>query len=97
MSTKPPFRNGPNRKRKRAELRERRFREQDGRCHLCGEPMTLVRSGKSSGKRFASFDHEVPKSSGGTAHPSNLKLAHRACNSARNDRTANAPSPEMLT
>lgn len=46
--------------------------ERDGGiCHLCGKP----------GADTA--DHVTPKASGGSDDPSNLRAAHRACNSAK--------------
>lgn len=76
-----PFTNQPE---QRDELREKLFVQQNGLCHLCGKPMTLSRENrKRAPKSFASFDHLVPKSAGGTSYWTNLKLAHRSCNSAR--------------
>lgn len=45
-----------------------------GICHLCGQP------------RADTADHIVPRSKGGDNHPSNLRAAHRSCNSARGNR-----------
>lgn len=42
-----------------------------GICHICGLP----------GADTA--DHLIPRSKGGTNHPSNLAAAHRACNSRK--------------
>lgn len=67
---------------RRHALRKRIFEEQKGLCWLCGEPMLL--DGRSP--KFASFDHVIPKSEGGTTYHTNLKLAHRKCNSARNHK-----------
>lgn len=74
---------------KRETLRRVLFDQQSGLCWLCGKLMTLERGkyGKP-GRNFASFDHVVPKANGGTTHHTNLKLAHRKCNSARNHRSA---------
>lgn len=59
--------------------------ERDGwRCHLCGE-----RVGKTLAwphPRSASLDHVVPLSKGGAHDPVNVRLAHLACNTAKNDR-----------
>lgn len=79
-----PFTNNPD---KRDELRLKLFVQQNGLCHLCGEPMTLERKDRlRAPKNFASFDHLTPKSEGGTSYYTNLKLAHRSCNSARQSR-----------
>ena len=83
MSSKPHRHN----RKARERLRRRMFICQSGLCHLCGELLTLKRGGGSNvGNRFATFDHVIPHAFGGTAHVKNLKLAHRACNSARNAR-----------
>ncbi len=59
--------------------------------------MSLQRGRESKvGRLFATFDHVIPHSQGGTAYYTNLKLAHRACNSARNDRpTPDASGPAI--
>lgn len=68
----------------REKLRRKLFEEQDGLCWLCNEPMTLERGDyENPNRRFASFDHVIPKHNGGTAYYTNLKLAHRSCNSIR--------------
>lgn len=41
-----------------------------GICWICGEPGANTR------------DHVIPLHLGGTNHPSNIRPAHRACNSA---------------
>lgn len=76
----------PKNTEKREQLRKRLFERQDGLCHLCGGPMTLLRKRHNVGRFFATFDHVLPRSDGGTAHISNLKLAHRKCNNARNSK-----------
>lgn len=81
-----PFR-GTNKRGKRDRFRERLFQQQNGLCHICGEPMTLERGrGSNVGRLFATFDHVLPHALGGTAHYTNIKLAHRKCNNARNER-----------
>lgn len=77
----------PKNTEKRELLRKRLFERQEGLCHLCGGPMTLLRKRSAIGRFFATFDHVVPRSEGGTAHVSNLKLAHRTCNNARNSKS----------
>lgn len=47
----------------------------DGVCHLCGQPGADT------------LDHLVPLSKGGTNDPSNLRPAHRACNSRKGNST----------
>lgn len=41
-------------------------------CALCRNPITDLKE--------AELDHRVPLSKGGSDDPSNLQLAHRACN-----------------
>jgi 5-methylcytosine-specific restriction endonuclease McrA len=56
------------------------------RCHLCRRKVdpTLPYQHRMAGTR----DHLVPVSEGGDDTPANLRLAHRACNSARGTRGA---------
>jgi 5-methylcytosine-specific restriction endonuclease McrA len=52
-------------------------------CHLCGEsidPKLLVGDGR------ATIDHLLPRSLGGTARLSNVKLAHKRCNTKRGNQ-----------
>jgi hypothetical protein len=74
----------------REKLRQQKFDEQNGRCWLCGLPMTMKRAlrGDNGGPQFATFDHIKPQSKGGTWHASNLKLAHQRCNSGRGNQDA---------
>ena len=59
--------------------------ERDGGiCHICGEPVP-PHYDKNSGDGW-SMDHVVPISRGGTHTWDNVKLAHRRCNSKKNDR-----------
>ena len=69
---------------RREDLRKQIFEKQNGLCWLCGKVMTLELppSGRPN-RTYATFDHVRPKSDGGTTYFTNLKLAHRACNSAR--------------
>lgn len=52
--------------------------DRDGwRCHLCARKVTT---------QDATADHLIPQSQGGSGAPSNLRLAHRRCNSKRGAR-----------
>ena len=56
--------------------------ERDGfACWLCGGPVDM--SADPCSDMFASLDHVVPRSRGGSDDPSNLRCAHRLCNSLR--------------
>lgn len=86
--SKRPLRQGGLFERREA-LRAELFARQRGLCHLCGKEMTLERNRydkRGVSRQFATFDHVIPHSEGGTTHVSNLKLAHRGCNNARNSK-----------
>lgn len=69
-------------KRGRLEIYER-----DGRtCQLCGEPVDLTLPWTD--RWSATLDHIVPYSLGGSDDESNLRLAHRSCNSRRGVKAA---------
>lgn len=53
-------------------------------CWLCGTPGA------------DSADHVIPRSKGGTDKQTNLRPAHRQCNSARNNRDPFRPDPAHL-
>lgn len=61
----------------RAAYRDPEYRAavRGGLCHLCGEPDADT------------LDHVIPLIAGGTNHYSNLRPAHRACNSSKGART----------
>lgn len=69
--------------------RHRMFEGQRGLCHLCGEAMLLEVA--QDHPEFATYDHLLPASAGGTKAASNIRLAHRRCNMAR----GNAPIEEL--
>jgi 5-methylcytosine-specific restriction endonuclease McrA len=60
--------------------------QRDGnKCHICGLPCDF----RTVDKKLAitaTRDHITPKSKGGKAHLSNLKLAHSYCNAKRGDQ-----------
>lgn len=60
--------------------------ERDGwACHLCGDP--VARDVPSvTHPLAASLDHIIPQRLGGSHDPTNLKTAHRGCNSSRQDK-----------
>ena len=56
----------------------------DHRCPLCG--VTMVNKGKSDVANFATIDHIIPKSRGGTGNFENLRLICRKCNNKRGNK-----------
>jgi 5-methylcytosine-specific restriction endonuclease McrA len=50
-------------------------------CHVCGGAVDM--SLPFNDGMAATRDHIIPRSAGGSHDPSNLKLAHRSCNSRR--------------
>ncbi|WP_394163393.1 HNH endonuclease [Galactobacter valiniphilus] len=51
-------------------------------CHLCG--LLVVIEGNAASNAYATLDHLIPYSDGGTDTLDNLLTAHAWCNSARN-------------
>ena len=54
-----------------------------GACHLCGEQVDLR---NENGPRYATVDHILPLSKGGTDALANLALAHASCNQRKGAR-----------
>jgi 5-methylcytosine-specific restriction endonuclease McrA len=54
------------------------------RCHLCGRAVNPALSGAHA--RGPTIDHLVPVSQGGSDEPTNVRLAHRECNTRRGVR-----------
>ena len=57
-------------------------------CHICRLPVRLLTLAVGPGS--ATADHVVPRSKGGRAAMTNMKLAHKFCNSLRGDRELTA-------
>jgi len=53
-------------------------------CPLCG--VKMVNRGKCDLPNFATIDHIVPKSRGGTSNIENLRLICRKCNNKRGNQ-----------
>lgn len=53
-------------------------------CHICGQPIDYTL--KSPDPRSFVIDHVVPLSKGGADDTSNVKAAHRECNSKKRAR-----------
>jgi 5-methylcytosine-specific restriction endonuclease McrA len=56
----------------------------NNKCHICGDAVDWNDS--PQGNWYPSIDHVVPLSRGGCHTFDNIKLAHRWCNSVKNDR-----------
>lgn len=75
-------------KSQRAVQREVLFRQQGGLCHDCGCQMTMKRPGGKKSwaplpKNFATLEHKLARSLGGTDHISNLVVSCHACNNGK--------------
>lgn len=67
------------------------FKRDAGVCYLCGQKCNVedyvIRDGNFiAGDWYPSIDHVVPLSKGGKHSWSNVKLAHRRCNSIKSDK-----------
>lgn len=66
------------------------YKRDGGICHLCGDrcnydDFVVVDGTKICGDWYPSIDHVIPLSKGGEHSWSNVKLAHRICNSIKGD------------
>jgi 5-methylcytosine-specific restriction endonuclease McrA len=67
------------------------FLRDGGRCYLCGKACDWADKIEIDGtiicgNRYPSIDHVRPLSKGGLHSWDNVKLAHRICNSLKNDQ-----------
>lgn len=67
------------------------YKRDGGRCHICGlqcnyEDYTVRDGTTITGDWYPSIDHVIPLSKGGLHAWSNVKLAHRRCNSYKSDK-----------
>lgn len=72
---------------RKRRIRQRMYKRQKGLCWICGERMAIA-ANASGNPKYASFDHVIAKANGGGNVQSNLRLAHKKCNSARGDLPA---------
>jgi 5-methylcytosine-specific restriction endonuclease McrA len=80
-------------KRLAQEAKRQMFKDQGGLCWLCDTPMILT---KKDVDLAATFDHLVALRNGGTWELTNLKLAHRFCNSRRGHAPITRISPPYV-
>ena len=67
------------------KYRETIFKRDNYICHLCGEYTDIMTDRNIVGSNFPSIDHIIPKNSGGSDYPSNLKTACISCNKSKRD------------
>lgn len=65
------------------------YNRDNGICWICGGKCDINADGNSN--EYPSVDHIIPVSLGGTDEWSNVRLAHRICNSLRGNRPADSP------
>ena len=56
------------------------IRKHGGLCHLCNKPVEMH---DEHSPTYATIDHIVPLSRGGSENLSNIALAHRGCNASK--------------
>lgn len=69
--------------------KDKMFTAQEGRCYLCGEPMSYDGVGN-----YPTLDHIRPRGQGGSNDTANLALACLACNQAKADIVTTPPPEE---
>lgn len=68
---------------------EELYKRDSGICYICGKKCDWNdRTGNICGNKYPSVDHVIPLSKGGLHEWSNVKLAHRICNSRKSDNIA---------
>lgn len=73
----------------REDFRAELYEKQAGMCHWCDGLMSMDRKRVTPNGRvkdnsgFATFEHLIPKSNGGTFDRKNIVLAHGGCNNKR--------------
>ena len=68
------------------------YKKDSGICHICGEPTDLNdtyfnrRNKPITGASYPTIDHILPQSKGGETTWDNVRLAHKRCNSIKQDK-----------
>jgi 5-methylcytosine-specific restriction endonuclease McrA len=70
------------------------YERDNGTCWLCLSP--VEQHHHPNADQAPSLDHVVPRSRGGSHDIDNLRLAHRICNSIRQDNPPTTPGPPFL-
>lgn len=81
---------------------QRLYDRDEGVCWLCGEKCDfndhkVIDGIFIAGKRYPSIDHVVALANGGAHSWSNVKLAHRFCNSIKSDKKISSPPSIFLS
>lgn len=66
------------------------YKRDNGMCWLCGKPCDYTLD--SNDNYYPSIDHVIPIAKGGKDKWDNVRLAHRICNSFKNDSMDYAPT-----
>lgn len=80
-----------------ARQKLKQFEHQQGRCCWCLEPMTGHPNSGNNDPKFATWEHIIPRSRGGTNELINLVLAHYECNQKRGNQPARTPHFQSYT
>lgn len=77
------------------------FKRDKGICYICGRQCDYddyTKNGRTfiAGESYPSIDHVIPLSKGGSHSWTNVKLAHRGCNTMKGNRISKSIPPHPL-